>query len=365
MENFISLFEGIDVLDPLVGLNGLGKTSIVWWKDLKQQLIKGKEARSSLGADAEEISVWSEAIAVTEMIIPQLESRLQKALDQGNWYYSVFEAINHQAYASVEWWAKDWSSHKDWGTSVITELNAMIKDANNNDPMIVRDRDIFKGQEVTQANYIQSAKLQDLAAFYKNNFNLGVRTPYGDMLTHGLLPIKGADVAITYKDKEYKGKAIFDVLKLLSDEKKEATDTGSMREALDLVNSWYADATTIAKPKNVKDLLGKIAAVVSKLGVRIWAMGHNPVNKVKAPVISTDAKDSRYSVVQLDFGMAPKFGGAGAYAAFGANGIVVKGFETDKTDEAIKISPDTIIAAKKEGEKPTDIKNPGMPAKAS
>ncbi|HNQ50802.1 MAG TPA: hypothetical protein PKL03_05130, partial [Candidatus Omnitrophota bacterium] len=269
-----------------------------------------------------------------------------------------------QAYASVEWWAKDWSSHKDWGTSVITELNAMIKDANNNDPMIVKDRDIFKGQEVTQENYIQSAKLQDLAAFYKNNFNLGLRTPYGDMLTHGLLPIKGDDVVITYKDKEYKGKAIFDVLKLLSDEIKEATDTGSMRDALDLVNSWYADATTIAKPKNVKDLLGKIAAVVSKLGVRIWAMGHNPVNKVKAPVISTDAKDNRFSIVQLDFGMAPKFGGAGAYAAFGANGIVVKGFETDKTDEAIKVSPDTIIAAKKEGEKPTVIKNPGMPAKA-
>ena len=364
MENFIGHFARIDVPDPFVGLNGLGKTSVVWWKDLQQQLIKGKEARSSLGADAEEISVWSEAIAVTEMIIPQLESRLQTALDQGKWYYSVFEAINNQAYASVEWWAKDWSSHKDWGTSVITELNAMIKDANNNDPMIVKDRDIFNRQEVTQANYIRSAKLQDLAAFYKNNFNLGLRTPYGDMLTHGLLPIKGDDVVITYKDKEYKGKAIFDVLKLLSDEIKEATDTGSMREALDLVNSWYADATTIAKPKNVKDLLGKIAAVVSKLGVRIWAMGHNPVNKVKAPVISTDAKDARFSVVQLDFGMAPKFGGAGAYAAFGANGIVVKGFETDKTDEAIKISPDTIIAAKKEGEKPTVIKNPGMPAKA-
>jgi fructose/tagatose bisphosphate aldolase len=366
MENFIGHFARIDVPDPFVGLNGLGKTSVVWWKDLQQQLMKGREARSNTGAEAAELAAWKEAIEIAEKISQELEVRAQQARDQisDKWWYLVLQAINNNAYKSVEWWAKDWSSHKDWGESVIKELNAMIKDQSINDPLIVKDREEFKDdKEITQANYMRSYKLQDLAAFYKNNFNLGLRTPYGDLITHGLLPIKNNNVAITYKDKTYKGKKIFEVLRLISTEVKESKDPGSIWEALNLVNSWYADATTIAKPKFVKELLTKIAPVLSKLGVRNWAFGHNPVNKVKAPVISRDSKDNRFAVVQLDLGMAPKFGGTGGYVTIGSDGIVLRGFETDKTDEAIKESPDTIIPGKKEGEKPTIVKNPGMSAK--
>lgn len=363
MENFIGHFARIDVSDPFVGLNGLGKTSVAWWKSLQAQLIKGREARSSLGADADELSVWDEAITLAETIETQVEDRLSTALDNGYWHYRIFESINNQAYKTLEWWAKDWSSHKDWGEAVIKELNAMIKDSTNNDPLIVKDREEFKGEEVTQANYMRSHKLQDLAAFYKNRFNLGIRSPYSDLVTHSVLPIENDDVVITYKNKTYKGEAIFEVLKLISTEIKEAKDLRSTWEALNLVNSWYADMTTIAKPKNEKDLLKKIAPVLSKLGVRIWAKGHNPVNKLKVPVISKDPKDSSFAIVQLDLGMAPKFGGAGGTVILGPDGIVVHGFETDKTDENIKVSPDTIIPAKKEGDQPTVIKNPGMSAK--
>ena len=57
MEKFIGYFARIGVADPYVGLNGLGKASASWWKQVARQLNQGYEARRSLGAEDAELSV--------------------------------------------------------------------------------------------------------------------------------------------------------------------------------------------------------------------------------------------------------------------------------------------------------------------
>ncbi|MDD5771143.1 MAG: class II fructose-bisphosphate aldolase, partial [Candidatus Omnitrophica bacterium] len=362
MEDFIGHFARIDVPDPYVGLNGMGKTSGAWWGDLLQRLKKGYGTRKDSSAGKDELAVWEEAIELADTITSAVNNSLNEALSLGKWWYRIFSSINTQAYRSVEWWTKDWSSHKDWGTAVIDELNAMIETPGVTEQLIQDDRAEFNGERVTQGNYVRSHTLQALADFYRRNFNLYLKDPYGNMLSHGWFPVEDdGRIVIVYKGKTYTDKEMFDGLKAISDDIK---DTGrplsANWEAMNLVNSWYADKTTRIKPANERYNYEKIgvAKIQSRLGVRVWATGHNPVNKLKEPFLLIDGE---YAHANVDKGMAPKFGGEGAYVLIGPGGITFRGFVSDKSNE-IEDSPDTVVPGKP-GEASKVIKNPGMPGK--
>ncbi|MBL7108252.1 MAG: class II fructose-bisphosphate aldolase [Candidatus Cloacimonetes bacterium] len=127
-EDFCGHFAHIHVDRPYVGLNGIGKTSVKWWKNVFNELIDGFNARKKDSANQEEISVWKEAISLAEKISQKVEKRLNKAISEDKWWWKVFNDINHQNYASAEWWGKDWSSHKGWGAYVIeNELNEELQ----------------------------------------------------------------------------------------------------------------------------------------------------------------------------------------------------------------------------------------------
>jgi|GEM_PF-6491190 len=347
-EFFVGNFATLDVPDPEVGLNGIGKTSAGWWQDIHKELMKGREARSNTGADAEELAAWDEAVKQAGVIAKAVQERLDTAVKKGDWMYLVLESINSKAYESVEWWGKDWSSHKGWGEAVIKEIENMTKAG------------FLKGEpeKIGQDNYIQSPTLQALADFYRKNFNLYLKDAYGNVVTHGWLPVADdGSITITYKGKNYTGKEVFGGLDAIS---KDVKDTNKplkeVWEGLNIVNSWYADATTTLKPKNVKNYREKIgiAKIQSNLGVRNWLTGHNPLNKLKTSFMNVQ---DGYAHFEIDKGMADKFGHEGAYALIGPDGIKAYGFEAKASKEIVE-APKTVIAGK-EGKADTVFENKG------
>ncbi|MCK5491884.1 MAG: hypothetical protein KAJ14_02095, partial [Candidatus Omnitrophica bacterium] len=349
-EKFTGNFAAIKVPDAYVGINGIGKTSSVWWKTLVAELIEGYRARSDACADEAELQAWAGAIALAEEISNKVEERLEEALERGDWWYRIFESINTQAYKSVEWWAKDWSSHKGWGEEIIAELNKMIREG------IITDE---TEKEFNQANYLKSRTLQSLGKFYRANFNLHLRDIYGNFVSHGWFPVdKEGHIVITYKGKEYKDTSLFEGLNVISDDVKDTTkELMDIWEALDLVNSWYADETTQIKPNNVKKYIKDIGVgkINSMLGILYWFTGHNPLIKLKMPFKTQDGKNAHF---HIDKGMAEKFGGQGGYVVIGPEGIKLFGFRFIQSFIVVD-SPLTSIVDKKTG-KVTTIENPGV-----
>ncbi|MFH1876885.1 MAG: metallophosphoesterase, partial [Candidatus Omnitrophota bacterium] len=343
MEDFIGHFKRIDVPDPYAGLRGMGNTSSIWWKRVIQQLIHGHSARSEIGAKEDELAIWQEAISLASQIKTEVERRLNQALSEGKWWYRIFESINTQPYESVEWWCKDWSSHKGWGEQVIRELAEINK------------------EKLTQKNYITSPTLKDLAHFYRSNFNLYIKNPYGGLMSHGWFPVEGdGNIVITYKGKQYTQKEIFEGFDAISaDVKNTERSLHEIWEAMHLVNSFYADKVIRIKPTHVRDYIKMgVAKIQSKIGAAQWFTGHNPLNKLKIPFMVRDADYAHFSI---DKGMADAFGGEGAYALAGPQGVILRGFET-KDNLNIIDSPKTIVVDKKKPE-PVVIENRGMPAK--
>ncbi len=347
-ENFLGYFHSISVDKPYVGLNGVGKTSYKWWNDVEIGLSKGFESRKKAGASELELSVWNDAIALVCKIKAKVNAQHFKYKNEGKWWAAVFEAINTQAYISVEWWAKDWASHKGWGQAVFDELN----------------RRMTNGVKINQSNYPSNKSLQKLANFYRKNFNLFQRDPYGNLLTHGWLPVDENGVKpITYKGVTYKGKDILKLLRLLSDDIKDTTKPlYEIWEAMNLINSWYADATTQIKPAHVRNYINNVGVdkINKKLGVRNWFTGHNILSKLKIPFMSVK---NNYAHFSIDKGMAKKFGSEGAYVLIGNNGIVLRGYEYPENTEhpgCIIDNPVTTIYDKKTGEIKKTIQNRGL-----
>ncbi len=351
MEKFIGYFARIGVTDPYVGLNGLGKTSALWWKQVLKQINQGYEARRSLGAEDAELSVWQEAIALAEKISRDADERLDQALREGKWWYRVFESINTHAYRSVEWSAKDWSSHKGWGDSVISEINEMI------------DAGLIHEEKLTQKNYIQSPTLQALARFYRGNFNLYAFTPYGDLFSHGGFPVSsGGTINIFYKGGTYQGKDIFSGLSAVSDDVKDTEKSlREIWEALHLVNTWYADMTTELKPAYIKrniDQIG-ISKINKGIGVRHHVTGHNPIALGKLAGRPFMSGDSGYTHAFSDFGMSEKYGGQGGWVSMSAAGIKLRGFESETSDVLVE-NPRTHVWDKETGQIKKTIENLGL-----
>ncbi|MBU2266278.1 MAG: metallophosphoesterase, partial [Candidatus Omnitrophica bacterium] len=342
MEDFIGYFKRIDVPNPYVGLKGMGKTSNIWWKNLLEQLIQGHEARREAGAEDEELAIWQEAVSLASQIQLEVERRLKQALSSGKLWYRIFESINTQAYVSVEWWCKDWSSHKGWGERAIKELNET------------------NSTKLTQKNYITSPTLIALANFYRSNFNLYIKNPYGGLMSHGWFPVEDdGNIVISYKGKSYTQKDIFEGLNVISaDIKNRKKSLYEIWEAMHLVNSFYADKVTRIKPTHVRQYIKMgIAKIQSRLGVPQWFTGHNVLAKLKIPFM---VKDADFVHFNIDKGMAGSFGGEGTYILMGPMGIILRGFEA-KDSTNIVTSPKTIIDDKKKPG-PTIIENPGMSA---
>ncbi|MDO8488583.1 MAG: GNAT family N-acetyltransferase, partial [Candidatus Omnitrophota bacterium] len=326
-EDLVGLYFGTDVA---TGFNGVGMMSTHWWQEHRERVRHKYDMALSQGALSSEIDIWQNLYAYVVAANNIVDQRLKQALEAGKWWWQVFNDMNSQNYASVEWWGKDWSSHKGWGTSVIDELNALA------------------GEKVwSQGNYIASPILQDLALFYRQNFSLYLKDAYGNYYTHGWLPVdeKTGVVRFVYKGETYEGAYIWEGLDEIRADIRDLTKPlPELHEALDLVNSWYADKTTRIKPEYLKVYIGKVGLerVYTPLGIRVWFSCHNPLNKLHPLGIGFMSRQQDWLHFSVDKGMSwQKFEDLGGYVVVSAEGIKLRGYD-DISFRRIVNNPPTI-----------------------
>jgi len=194
--------------------------------------------------------------------------------------------------------------------------------------------------------------------------SIGKVDPYtGQILTHD---DKGERIeGFQYKGVEYKDQDIFQgfdaIAKDIRDFDEKTQSAFDIREALTLVNSIYADETTIIKPKMIaKSLIeaGRLAAgseesaagksteellalglgsVLDRLKIPIVICGHNTIDKLEANGMGVLNRDDKQVVrfISIDGGMSPKFKGRGMIARISAKdgfGLRIDGFAGKDTD---------------------------------
>lgn len=331
-------------IDIYTGVRAVGTVSLKWWQELLvdfknayNEIEKKEGYEKSLPAN----QAWEQAITLMEKtIIPDVQTELEKQLNEGNWWWRIFEAINYKNYETMEWWAKDWAYHKDWGTAVFDELN------------IGREED----KKINQANYLEDPVLQEIAAFYRRNFFLWKRDIYQNTGMHAFLPVdlKTGEFYFNYKGVEYRGKggaenpSVWDGLSSLTrDIRDEGSNPGELYEAFSLVNSWYADFTTQAKAPD-------LAASITKFGVDRFAAvngfnrlftGHIPFHEFsklpqdKRGIINRFLTGARIGFT--DHGMGDRFGSRGGYVRVSPGGISLSGYE-NKASKNITPNPGTL-----------------------
>ncbi|MFC1808920.1 hypothetical protein ACFL3D_02205, partial [Candidatus Omnitrophota bacterium] len=320
-EDLIGLYFGST--DVYTGFNGIGMMSVGWWEDRLEKVEKIVSSVRGSGARPVELGVWDELADCTRAATKIVKDRLEKAMNDRKpmWWWQVFNDINHQNYSSVEWWAKDWSSHKGWGTSVIEELNERSE------------------SKWDQKNYIWHEDLQALKRFYRQNFTLYMRDPYGNMYTHAWLPVdmQTGTIRFTYAGSEKRGVVyedgyIWDGLETIQNDVRDTHKTfPEIHEALNLVNSWYADKTTKIKPEHIAQYVTDpnlgLKKIFQKIGIRCWIMGHNPINKLHPKGVGFIVDQDGYVLVTADKGMSwQKFKDLGGYVTVSSDGIRLRGY---------------------------------------
>ena len=75
-----------------------------------------------------------------------------------------------------------------------------------------------------------------------------------------------------------------------------------------------------------------MAKINAQLGILNWVTGHNTLDKLDTQFL---AQDGAYTHIEADNGMAPKFGGKGGYVLLGPQGINMRGFESDASNEVV------------------------------
>jgi len=331
-------------IDTYSGVRAAGLVSVVWWEALLRK-FKVEFAKIEQAADFNPVlpsnKAWQEAIQmIEEQVLPELRSQLDEKLKNvtaenpnGQWWWRVFEAVNSQNYSSVEWWAKDWVYHKDWGTSVLEELNA--EDGNH---------------RWDAGNYLDNRELQEIAEFYRDNFNLYFTDIYQNTGMHAFLPVdpKTGEFYFTYRDQEYRGKgapgkpSAWEGLSRISNDVKDRSNTPrELYDALSLVNSWYADATTEAKAPTMAKVINKFGLehLAQINGLNRLLMGHVPfyefhkLGQDKLGIISSSIMGGRFFII--DHGMGERFGSRGAYLAVHPDGVTLRGYEHDGSLEIV------------------------------
>ncbi|MFA5176981.1 MAG: metallophosphoesterase, partial [Candidatus Omnitrophota bacterium] len=313
--------------DVSTGFNAVGMMSVQWWQE-KSALLDSIVIEASAKGQTHEVIMWEMIEERTKAAYQLANIRLQEALRDGQWWWQVFNDINHQNYDSVEWWAKDWSSHKGWGTSVIDELNKLEG-----------------SKKWNQRNYINNKTLQDLRIFYRKQFNLALTDPFGSRAIHGWPPVEeeSGRISFAYRGVRYSGDAIWQGFAIIrGDVSNLNTPLSELHEALSLVNSWYADKTTRAKPANVKNNIHKIGLekIYSQAGIKTLFSSHNPLNTLDG--VDFLVRQGSYTHVSVDKGMSwEKFNDLGGYVLIANTGIKLRGYDSLEFDRIID-NPDTI-----------------------
>ncbi|MDP8297457.1 MAG: triose-phosphate isomerase [Candidatus Orphnella occulta] len=323
--------------DVYTGFRAVGMMSAQWWKTKAQALDRMIEASlENLSPESIATEIWYQLKEYTNQAAFVTKTRLDGSLSQGEWWWQVFNDINHQNYTSVEWWGKDWSSHKGWGTSVIDELNLLEDNGTWN-----------------QANYVENQHLKDLAMFYRKNFTLYRKDAYGNAFTHGWLPVDmdTGRISFSYNGITYEDRDIWNGLEAIQNDVRDLDKPlPELHEALSLVNSWYADKTTRIKPKHIKAYIEKVGLekIYSKLGIKCWFTCHNPLNKLASKGISFKTQQDLLLHFSVDKGMSyKKFKDLGAYTTISSEGVALRGFSSSSFQRIID-SPPTVTLQKDE-----------------
>ena len=360
------------------GLRDVESMSFGWFED------KLKEARSladKYPADA----LLQEMPGQLEEIIEIYRASLEAQIEEYGEDYLTVDQMMADHYATPEWWSYDWVRHKGWGSADGGGLLSVLND------------ELPEGaQKIDYGNYFENKTIQAFAEFYKETFNLFERDAYDNLLLHSMVPVDDRGiVSIGLVDKEtgrivthdengqriegfhYKGVHYTDqgilqgfeaITKDIRGFDERTQSTSEIREALTLINSIYADESTIIKPimiaKNLIDA-GRLAAgneetasekddaellamglgmVVNRLEIPMIICGHNTIDKLEANGMSAVNRDENQIVrwVNIDGGMSPKFKGRGMIAKISSTdgpdslGLTVYGFSGKDTDITVQ-----------------------------
>ena len=128
---------------------------------------------------------------------------------------------------------------------------------------------------MTNSNYLDNEEIIKVAEFFKKNFTLFSRDDHQNTYMHAFLPVdmrktipndQGIDVPnpgfgeffFKYKTREgeiveYRGNgrdghpSVWEGMRLIQERIRTSENVSELMETLDLVNSWYADNTTLAE----------------------------------------------------------------------------------------------------------------------
>ena len=361
--------------DVYIGTRAVGLVSVKWWEDLvaefKAYLAAHAEGMSDSGRDR-----FSQAIAMMEEeIIAPLRRELEERLSAGEWWVRVFEAINYGNYETPEWWAKDWVFHKDWGPSILKEINPGFNENVPGDAPV--NGAITRSEEVGFGNYLGHPELKAMSHFFRRHFSLYQTDIYGTVYMHAFLPVDmgTGEFHFVYKGREYRGKGVpgrpsvwEGLARLEKDVRNLSYNLQEIHEALALVNSWYADRTSVIKAVNVAEAINKFGAEhLSEVnGFERLATGHVPFHEFHTNLTPEqkgliDGFLVQDRIVFTDHGMGQRYKYRGAYARFSTkNGIQHIGSEHETSMDLTSPARTTII---RDGRKEFLFANNGMEAR--
>lgn len=148
----------------------------------------------------------------------------------------AFEALNYRNYESLEWWAKDWAFHNDWGTSDSRRFSRHSRKTTST------AKSLSPGITDHRHSRMPAISCGKTSAFTSK---ICMATPS----LHGLLPVdpKTGEFTFVYRGKEYRGRgskaasgSVWQGLstRIENDIRNPARTLSSLHEALSLVNSW-------------------------------------------------------------------------------------------------------------------------------
>ncbi|MCR4287913.1 MAG: hypothetical protein NUW09_07865, partial [Deltaproteobacteria bacterium] len=172
--------------------------------------------------------------------------------------------------------------------------------------------------------------------------------------SHGWLPVdeETGRIGFVYQGTLYEGLTLWEGLDRIQDDIRNTDKPLSeLHEALELVNSWYADKTTTLKPEHLKTYVQEIGLekIYSQIGIRIWMTGHNPLNKLHSKGLSFKVVQGDRAHFSVDKGMSwRKYNDFGGYVVVNADGIKLRGF-CDTAFEAVVDNPPTVKLKEENG----------------
>ena len=336
------------------GIRAVDKMSVNWWIDRQKELknLKGRYPNQDFA------NYWTTLDNLINDILTQQKEKMELEDSKGNWEWAIVDAVMYRNYESTEWNALDWAYHNNWGGGAkgfIAQRNIQLT---------------AEGKpSIDHVSYFDDKLINELLNFFKKNFYLYRIDEYGIYYMHSLLPVDDdGDISIGYvdkygvfqeydisgkrikgfyyKDKQYTGKNIFKGLsKIAGDIRNYDISTNNLSEiseALTLLTSIYADATTRIKPENLKEIKEKFgfSEILNKKGITTLIVGHNPVTKLDnayefVPVRIFNKDFKIINLVHIDGNMSPEYAppkGAGIARLIGG-GINTRGFISGESTE--------------------------------